>query len=137
MPTYDVRYKFGDDVPSYVHGETRSKAKYNKYLDVADCFESFKEFVAAIKSVRKVAAPDNAYDFIERQYGSRFFVGQRVVVKDGDNSETESGTVVFPSGGNGSYVSVMLDDRGHVGLFHPMSLRTFPSPRADTEGERR
>ena len=118
MATYEITYTEGMG-SSYAHGLTPSQARYNKWLDLDGCFETFRDFLMCIESVRKVPAPYGAYGFIERQYGKRFLVGQRVVINDSGNSKEERGEVVYPLGGNGSYVSILLDGGKHVGLFHP------------------
>ena len=118
MPTYEITYTEGMGT-SHAHGLTPSQARYNKWLDLDGCFETFRDFLMCIKSVRKVPAPSGAYDFIERQYGKRFLVGQMVSIVDLEGGNEERGEVVYPLGGNGSYVSILLDGSKHVGLFHP------------------
>lgn len=130
MPTYEVQYRDGHS--SMVHGNTRSQAKYNKFIDVADCFESFVDFLKFVRSVRKVQPPASTYDFIERQYGMRFSVGQRVDIT-GEGVDTKSGEVIYPLCGNGAYVSVHVDGRDVAGLFHPMSLTSSRSSVAEKE----
>jgi hypothetical protein len=118
MATYQISYHWHDEV-SHAYGKTAGQAKYNHYMHVGDCFDSFKDFLKTIKSVRKVPDLIGAYDFIERQYGVKFEVGQAVIIIGEGIATGEVGEVIHPIG-QGSYVSVLLG--GERCLFHPMSL---------------
>jgi hypothetical protein len=122
MATYEISY-YGDDLTSYAHGLTASQAKYNHYCAVGDCFDDFKSFITNVKSVRKVSHVKGAYDFIERQYGVEFNVGDNVEIVGEGSATGKVGEVIHPSG-HGAYVNVLLD--GKQCLFHPMSLTTQP-----------
>lgn len=118
MATYQISYKHCDHV-SHAHGLTASQAKYRHFLRVGDCFDGFGAFVKTIKSVRKVPHISGAYEFIKRQYGVDFEVGQYVQIVGEGTATGMIGEVIHPSG-EGAYVSVLLD--GDTCLFHPMSL---------------
>ena len=118
MATYEITYRHCDEV-SYSHGLTASQARYRHWGQVGDCFDSFKDFLCTIKSVRKVPHVAGAYDFITRQYGTAFNVGDIVTITGEGSATGKVGEVIHPNG-QGAYVSVLLD--GDTCLFHPMSL---------------
>ena len=119
MPTFEISYHDYNHV-SHVHGATRGAAKYSKFLDLDGAVETFRDFQRMVKSVRKVGPQANAYDYIERQYGRKFRVGEIVTVTgEGAEIEGRSVEVVHPQS-SGCYVNVLLD--GAVALMHPMSL---------------
>lgn len=119
MPTYEIQYRESDHV-SLTYGKTPSAAKYSKFLDLDGAFSTFKDFLAAVKSVRKVGPRANAYDHIKRQYGMTFQVGDMCsVTGEGPEIEGKQVEVVHPCS-SGSYVNALME--GNVYLFHPMSL---------------
>lgn len=119
MNTYQFTYS--DGTTSLAYGATASKAKYSKFLDVSDCLDvTFLQFMRMVK-VRKVSAPDDAYQYINRAYSRSFEVGQHVVVEECGMSAEVQGIVVYPSTSK-NYVNIQLEGTDYASLFHPSSV---------------
>lgn len=127
MNTYEISYHDTDQT-SKASGLTAGQAKYSHFGIVGDCFENFRDFLMCVKSVCKVAHISGSYDYIERQYGKVFQVGERVVIVGEGSATGKIGEVIHPSG-NGAYVHVFLD--GHKCLFHPMSLSHIEATKCE------
>lgn len=101
-----------------------ARAEFARHLqDAWNC--SFKQALQTVRSVRLNHVPSSeGYDVLERQYGKRFNVGDRVQIAPGEGSASGMvGTVAYP-GGPTVHVHVALDGRpdSRPAIFHPMSV---------------
>ena len=118
MDTYAIIMHYNEHTHTAI-GETSGKAKYELYMDLADCFNDFKHFLNCIKSCkieRKFRIEDlfgdkKEFERMKKNRSIPFaYQGQKVEV-DG-----KSGTIV---GNYGFNLLVVYDCEYHSNNCHP------------------
>lgn len=135
MNHYTLEIDAGDQAyHKTVAALTPGKAKYEAFLEVSDCWDmTFPQFLKMVRSCRLCDRPSSdGYDVIERQYGKRFRVGDRVRfnASEGPKYDGVEGDVVAPDGPS-VHVRVYLPNHERPVFVHPHSVDVVGSPNSE------
>ena len=118
LSVYEV--SIGHYSPTTIIARSAGVAKYQKYLDVGECFDSFKSFLRSV-SVRRIGPAGRCpvsdseaqrFEHVKEIRGIEFVrIGMRVEV-DG-----RSGVIVGAN--NSANLDVIFDGQNHKGNVHP------------------
>lgn len=123
MNHYDVTVQDGDrQMTETIVAPTPAKARAEAWRRFSEPYPdvTFKVFLRLCRSVRLNTQPSSAgYEAVERQYGKRFRVGDRVRLNEGEGRFAgKEGTLVYP-GPSTCYAHVVLDGAEHPVVVHP------------------